>query len=104
MRSSLEMLVAKSALGSPPRCDAQSSSRSTRSEENPEVDGELSEEVSQLVDRLDVLRRHVDDLRLSVEDPVLARREMRNIVEEVEQVRAAMLAAYGSPGSPDARA
>jgi hypothetical protein len=68
-------------------------------EEDLELDGELSEEVSQLVDRLDVLRRHVDDLRMSVEDPVLARREMRNIEEEVEQVRAAMLAAYGSLGS-----
>ncbi len=64
-------------------------------DEERELDGELSEEVSELVDRLDVLRRHVDDLRLNVQDPVLARRELRNVEEEVQQVRAAMAAAYG---------
>jgi len=54
-----------------------------------------SEEISELVDRLDILRRHVDDLRLNVEDPILARRELRNIEEEVGQVKTAMAAAYG---------
>jgi hypothetical protein len=54
-----------------------------------------SEEISEPVDRLDILRRHVDDLRLNVEDPILARRELRNIEEEVGQVKAAMAAAYG---------
>jgi len=54
-----------------------------------------SEEISELVDRLDILRRHVDDLRLNVEDPILARRELCNIEEEVGQVKAAMAAAYG---------
>lgn len=61
-----------------------------------DVEDELpSEEISELVDRLDILRRHVDDLRLNVEDPILARREFRNIEEEVGQVKAAMAAAYG---------
>jgi hypothetical protein len=58
-------------------------------------DDELSDELAELVDRLDILRRHIDDLRLSVEDPVLARRELRNVVEEIEQVKAAMTVAYG---------
>jgi hypothetical protein len=48
-----------------------------------------------LVGRLDVLRSHVDDLRLTVEDPILAWRELRNIFEEVDQVKAAMSAAHG---------
>ena len=61
-----------------------------------ELDDEgFTEEVGEIVDRLDVLRRHVDDLRLIVEDPILARRELRNIEEEIAQVRAAMTAAYG---------
>jgi hypothetical protein len=62
-----------------------------------DLDDELpTEEVSELVDRLDILRRHVDDLRLSIEDPILAHRELRNIEEEVGQVRAAMAIAYGA--------
>lgn len=61
---------------------------------------ELPEEVSTLVDRLDVLRRHVDDLRLSIEDPVLAHRALRNIEEELAEVRAAMPAAYGQTTRP----
>ena len=61
-----------------------------------DVEDELSsEEISELVDRLDILRRHVDDLRLNVEDPILARRDLRNIEEEVDQVKAAMAAADG---------
>jgi hypothetical protein len=61
-----------------------------------DIDDELpSEEISELVDRLDILRRHVDDLRLSIEDPILAHRELRNIEEEVGQVKTAMALAYG---------
>jgi hypothetical protein len=62
-------------------------------------DEESSEEVNELLDRLDVLRRHVDDLRLSVDDPIVARRELRNVEEEVGQVKAAMAAAYGDDRS-----
>lgn len=58
-------------------------------------DEQLSEPINELVDRLDVLRQHIDDLRLNVEDPILARREFRNVEEELDQVRAAMTAAYG---------
>ena len=57
---------------------------------------ELAEEVLVLIDRLEVLRSHVDDLRLAVSDPILARRELSNIEEEVEQVRAALTHAYGA--------
>jgi hypothetical protein len=65
--------------------------------DEPDDDGyedQLSDEMNDLLDRLNVLRRHVDDLRLNVEDPVLARRELRNIEEELDQVRAAMTVAY----------
>jgi hypothetical protein len=65
-------------------------------DDSDDLDDELpSEEISELVDRLDILRRHLDDLRLNVEDPILARRELRNIEEEIGQVRAAMALAYG---------
>jgi hypothetical protein len=37
----------------------------------------------------------VDDLRLNVENPILAWRELRNILEEVDQVKATMSAAHG---------
>jgi hypothetical protein len=61
-----------------------------------DLDDELpSEEISELVDRVDILRRHLDDLRLNVEDPIVARRELRNIEEELCQVKAAMTLAYG---------
>src|SRR5207302_442323 len=51
-----------------------------------DLDDELpSEEMSELVDRLDILRRHVDDPWFSIDDPLLARREFRNIEEEIGQ-------------------
>lgn len=55
---------------------------------------ELPEEVLELIDRLDVLRGHIDDLRLAISDPILARRELSNIEEEVGEVRAALANAY----------
>lgn len=65
-----------------------------------ELEQELSEEVSELIDRLDVLRGHIDDMRLNIEDPILARRELRNILEEVQDVKAAVSAAYGDAEAP----
>ncbi len=56
--------------------------------------GEQSQVVYVLIDRFDIVRGHVDDLRLSIEAPILARRELRNIEEEVDEVCAAMAAAY----------
>jgi hypothetical protein len=56
-------------------------------ENDSDVDDELSEEVNDLINRIDVLRHHVDDLRLNAEDPILARRELRNIIEEVATQR-----------------
>lgn len=64
-------------------------------DDDVDEDEQLPEPINELVDRLDVLRQHIDDLRLNVEDPVLARREFRNVEEELDQVRAAMTAAYG---------
>jgi len=85
--------IEPAALGARAGADVESESVDSDLDEDDE-DG-LSEELSELVDRLEVLRRHVDDFRLNVEDPVLARRELRNVVEEIEQVKAATAAAYG---------
>jgi hypothetical protein len=72
----------------PPDPDAGSDSDP---EDLDDLDDELpSQEISDLVDRLDILRRHLNDLRLNVEDPIVARRELRNIEEEICQVKAAI--------------
>jgi hypothetical protein len=39
-------------------------------ENDSDVDDELSEEVNELIDRIDVLRHDVDDLRFNTEDPI----------------------------------
>jgi hypothetical protein len=50
-----------------------------------------------LLGRIDLLRNAIADLRLNAEGPVSARRELRNVREELEQVTAALQIAYGDP-------
>jgi hypothetical protein len=49
----------------------------------------------QLLERIDLLRTAVADLRLNAEDSATARRELRNVREEVDQVTEALQIAYG---------
>jgi hypothetical protein len=60
-----------------------------------ELVDELPEEIHELLERIDLLRNAVADLRLNAEDPVTARRELRNVREEVDQVTEALQIAYG---------
>lgn len=64
-------------------------------EDEDELADELAEEVCQLLERIDLLRGAVADLRLNAEDPVIARRELSNVREELDQVTAALAIAYG---------
>jgi hypothetical protein len=60
-----------------------------------ELVDELPEEIHELLERIDLLRNAVADLRINAEDPVTARRELRNVREEVDQVTEALQIAYG---------
>lgn len=60
-----------------------------------ELVDELPEEIHELLERIDLLRSAVADLRLNAEDPVIARRELTNVREELDQVTAALEIAYG---------
>ena len=60
-----------------------------------EMVDELPEEIHELLERIDLLRNAVADLRLNAEDPVTARRELSNVREELDQVTDALQIAYG---------
>jgi len=60
-----------------------------------ELVDEVPEEIHELLERIDLLRNAVADLRINAEDPVTARRELRNVREEVDQVTEALQIAYG---------
>jgi hypothetical protein len=61
-----------------------------------ELPDELPEEVAELIERVDLLRNAVADLRLNMQDPVTAKRELSNVREELEQVTTALAITYGS--------
>jgi hypothetical protein len=77
--------IAPPAAGEPPVDDV----------EEDELVDELPEEIHELLERIDLLRNAVADLRINAEDPVTARRELRNVREEVDQVTEALQIAYG---------
>ncbi len=66
-----------------------------REDPEPEPESQLCEEVRGPDDRLNILLRHIDQLQLSVEDPILACRERRTVLKEAEWVRAMLTHAYG---------
>ncbi|HWE14866.1 MAG TPA: hypothetical protein VG365_15185 [Solirubrobacteraceae bacterium] len=66
-------------------------------ENDSDVDVQVSEEVNELIDRIDVLRHHVDDLRLNAEDPISPGVSCGTSSRK-SQLTAAVAAAHGGPG------
>ena len=89
VRAAIRETIAPTAAGEPPVEDLD------EDELVDELVDELPEEIHELLERIDLLRNAVADLRINAEDPVTARRELRNVREEVDQVTEALQIAYG---------
>jgi hypothetical protein len=74
----------------------QQSTHDAYDDDEEELPDELPEEIHELLERIDLLRGAVADLRLNAEDPITARRELTNVREELQQVTTALESAYGN--------